>query len=267
MATQALSPANQTLVRRLYRSRWLIWELVSRDLRLRYRGSVLGFAWTFLNPLLFMGVYVVVFGMYLRMSFHNYALFLLSGTLAFNWFSSAVQAGTTCVPDGRHYIGKTIFPAEVLIAVPVLSNFVNFLLSLPVLILADLIFHQPLGLPIIILPVLMFAQIMITAGTLFFFATFNVFYRDFQQLVMYFVTVLFYLIPIFYRIDTVPAQYQPYVLANPFAALITGYQDVLFFNTMPSAKELAIALAFGSAVLITGYLYFGRFKEAFGEYV
>lgn len=267
MATQALTPGSQTLARKLYRSRWLIWELVSRDLRLRYRGSVLGFAWTLLNPLLFMGVYVVVFGMYLRMAFHNYALFLLSGTLAFNWFSSALQAGTTCVPDGRHYIGKTIFPAEVLIAVPVLSNFVNFCLSLPVLILADIIFHQPLGAALIMLPVLMLAQIIITVGTLFFFATFNVFFRDFQQLVMYFLTVLFYLIPIFYRIDTVPAQYQPYVLANPFAALIMGYQDVLFFNTFPPAKDIALVFGFGAVLLVAGYMYFGRFKEAFGEYV
>lgn len=267
MATQALAPASNSLARKLFRSRWLIFELVSRELRLRYRGSVLGFAWTLLNPLLFMSVYVLVFGMYLRMGFHNYALYLLSGTLAFNWFSSAVQAGTTCVPDGRHYIGKTVFPAEVLVAIPVLSNLANFCLSLPVLIAADVFFGQTLGLPLAVLPLLMLAQTMITVGILFFVATFNVFYRDCQQLVMYLVTVLFYLIPIFYRIDAVPTRYQPFVEANPLAALIMSYQDIFFFNTFPSAKRLAIVFAFASLVLVSGFFYFGRFKESFGEYV
>lgn len=214
-----------------------------------------------------MSVYVLVFGMYLRMGFHNYALFLLSGSLAYNWFSSAVQAGTTCVPDGRMYVGKTVFPPEVLVAVPVLSNLVNFCLSLPVLFAADVIFGQPLGAPLLLLPVLMLVQTAITAGVLFFFATFNVFYRDCQQLVMYFLTVLFYLIPIFYRLDSVPAQYQPYVLANPFAQLIMSYQDLFFFNRFPSLQTVVFISAFSLIVLLAGHVVFGRFKESFGEYV
>lgn len=266
MATQTLGRPN-SLARKLYRSRWLIYEMVSRDLRLRYRGSVLGFAWTLLNPLLFMGVYVLVFGVYLHMGFHNYALFLLSGTLAFNWFSSSAQAGTTSVLDGRMYVGKTVFPAEVLVAVPVLSNFVNFVLSLPVLLLADVIFGQPLGLPLLLLPVLMLAEIIITIGALFFFSTINVFYRDFQQLVLYIVLVQFYLIPIFYQIDAVPAQYQPWVVGNPLAVLIMSFQDVLFFNKFPAASSLAFLFGFAIVFLLAGYAFFGRYKESFGEYL
>lgn len=270
MATHAISPAGNPLSRslyRLYQSRWLVLELVARDVRLRYRGSVLGFAWTMLNPLLFMGVYVLVFGEYLRMGFHNYALFLLSGMLAFNWFSSSVQAGTTCVPDGRHFVGKTVFPTEVLVVVPVLSNFVNFCFSLPVLVIADVLFRQPIGAPLLLLPFLMVVQACITVGILLFLSTFNVFYRDCQQLVIYVVTVLFYLIPIFYRIDAVPAQFQPAVLANPLAVLIMSYQDILFFNSMPSLEQALYLLAFASLVLLLGYRYFGRHKESFGEYV
>lgn len=260
-------PQNRSLLERMYRARWLILELVRRDVRLRYRGSALGFAWTLLNPLLFMGIYVLVFGTYLRMGFHNYALFLLSGSLPFTWFSSAVQSGTTCIPDGRMYIGKTMFPPEVLVMVPVLSNLVNFCFSLPILLLADLVFHQTVGIALLLLPLLMAIQIAMTAGTVFLFATLNVFYRDFQQLAFYFVTALFYLTPIFYRVESVPAVYQPLIRSNPFAVLIMSYQDALFNNRLPGFGDLAFMAIFAVLALFLGHAIFDKYCESFGEYV
>src|SRR5215469_3718221 len=102
--------------RRLYRFRWLLVELVLRDLRLRYRGSVLGFAWTLLNPLFFMAIYTLVFSVYLRVPIPHYPLFLLSGLVPWTWFATAIQQGATAIVDGRLYVGKTTFPTEVLIA-------------------------------------------------------------------------------------------------------------------------------------------------------
>jgi ABC-type polysaccharide/polyol phosphate export permease len=189
---------------RMYRYRWLIYELVSREIRLRYRGSVLGFAWTLLNPLLFMAVYVMVFGTFLRLGFHNFALFLLSGNMAFLWFSGAVNQGTGAILAGRMYVGKTVFPSEVLLLVPVLSGAVNFLLSLPILIVADLIFGQHLGFALLYLPLIMLAEILIAVAMLFFFATINVFYRDFGQLEQYIMLLLFYITPVIYRVGDVP---------------------------------------------------------------
>jgi lipopolysaccharide transport system permease protein len=157
----APAPARHRLLAELYRARWLIYELVSRDLRLRYRGSALGFGWTLLNPLLFMGVYILVFGTFLHLGFHNFALYLLSGNLAFLWFSGALNQGTGAILAGRMYVGKTVFPTQVLILVPVLSGAVNFVLSLPILLIADVVFGQHLGWSLVYLPLLMIGEAII----------------------------------------------------------------------------------------------------------
>ena len=252
-------------IARLYRARWLIYELVTRDLRLRYRGSVLGFLWTLLNPLLFMGVYLLVFGTFLHLGFHNYALYLLSGNLAYIWFSTSLNIGTEAIRAGRMFVGKTVFPPEVLIMVPVLSGAVNFALSLPILVIADIALRQPLGLSLVMLPVLILGQILITLGILFFFSTLNVFYRDFGQLETYFVLMLLYLTPIFYQVQAIPEPYRGIVLASPIAALILGYHDVLFFGRFPSLTSVAYVFAVGMVLCVAGYAFFRRYRDSLGE--
>jgi len=251
----------------LYRYRWLLYELVARDLRLRYRGSALGFAWTLVNPLLFMGVYTLVFGLYLKIGIHNYPVYLLSGLLAWNWFASALQAGTSSILDGRMYVGKTVFPSELLVIVPVLSNLVNYLISLPFLIVVVLLFHQHLGAPLLLLPVMLVIQTVLTVGFLLFFATWNVFFRDLQQLVVYVVMLLFYLIPIFYPATAIPASVRPIVMGNPLAIMIAVYQHMFYYNDFPSASSL-ISLAIVAVVLLAaGYATFESHKETMGEYL
>jgi lipopolysaccharide transport system permease protein len=254
-----------SLFSRLYRARWLILELVSRDLRLRYRGSVLGFAWTLLNPLLFMSVYLLVFGTFLHLGFHNYALYLLSGNLAYIWFSTSLNLGTESIRSGRMYVGKTVFPPEVLILVPVLSGAINFALSLPILLIADVVLKQPVGLSIIMLPVLILGQVLLTVGLLFFFSTLNVFYRDFGQLENYLVLLLLYLTPIFYQVQSVPEPYRQIIEASPIAALVLCYHDILFFGRFPALTSLAYVFAVGIGLCLVGYRFFGRFRESFGE--
>lgn len=266
MSSQAISP-ERSFFNRILRYRWLLAEFVSRDLRLRYRGSVLGFAWTLLNPLLFMAVYTLVFGVYLRIGIKNYPVYLLSGLMAWNWFASAVQAGTSSILDGRMYVGKTVFPTEVLIFVPVISNLVNFLLSLPFLCIVIFLYHQPLGWPLMLLPLLILAQGILTAGILFMFATLNVYFRDFQQLVVYLVMLLFYMIPIFYTAEAIPDRIRPWVLANPLAVLIEAYQAVFYYNRFPDLSQL-VYLGFGTLVVfLAGRAVFIRHRENMGEYL
>jgi lipopolysaccharide transport system permease protein len=236
-------------------------------MRLRYRGSILGFAWTLLNPLLFMGIYMLVFGLFLRLGFHNYALYLLCGNLAFFWFSGSLNEGTAAIVAGRMFVGKTVFPPEVLILVPVLAGAVNFVLSLPILIAADLIFGQRLGWSLVLLPVLMAGEAIVCAGFVFFFATINVFYRDFRQLVSYFVLMLFYLTPIFYQVHSIPPAYRKIVLSSPIAQMIISYHDILFFGRPPNALSVAYVFLFGIALFAAGHAFFNRYREAFGEYL
>jgi len=250
------------------RYRWLIYELVLRDLRLRYRGSVLGFAWTILNPLLFAAVYVLIFGVFLRVGLPHFALYLLAGLLPWNWFAGAVGQGTTSIVDGRNYVGKTVFPTEVLIFVPMLSYAVNFFLSLPLIIVVMLLYHAPLNWgAVAFLPFIALIQAMLTLAALFVFATLNVFYRDFAQLVTYILLLLFYLIPIVYPADRIPAPLHGVLLANPLAIVIMGYQDIFYYSRAPDASMLAFAAIAAVLFLTAAFAIFERYKEAMGEFV
>ena len=250
-----------------FKHRWLIYELVLRDLRLRYRGSVLGFAWSVLNPVLFMALYTLVFSVYLRVHIPHYAMFLLAGLVPWGWLSGALLAGTTSILDGRFYVGKTLFPTIVLPVVPVVSNGINFLLSLPVLLVFALLMHVQWGLALVYLPLIVLIQFIMVTGIVLLFATLNVFYRDFQQLVAYAITAAMYLTPIFYLREQVPAAFQPLIAWNPFAALMSAYQDIFYSNSLPNVADLGYALIFALAILCIAYGMFVRMQDSFGQYL
>ena len=181
---------------KLYRFRWLLYELVWRDLVLRYRGSVLGFAWTLLNPLLFMAVYTLVFSVFLRNGVHAYPLFLLSGMVPWLWVSTAISQAVTSILDGRSFVGKTLRPTELLVIVPVLSNGLNFLITIVLLFFVSLALGVNVIWALAFLPLLVVIQLCITLGFALLSATLNVFYRDFQQIVAYLLMAFIFLTPI-----------------------------------------------------------------------
>lgn len=255
------------MVGSIYRYRWLVWELVARDLILRYRGTILGFLWTLLNPLLFVAAYTLVFSVFLKNGMPNFAVFLLCGMIPWQWFTSAITAGTLSILDGRMYVGKSVFRPAVLIFVPIFSNFVNYLLFLPLLIGVAAIMHVQVGLPLLALPLLILIQLILTAGLLFMTATFNVFFRDLQQLLGTLLMLMLFLSPIFYTIDQVPAAYRPYVLANPMAPVLMGYQSIFYYDAWPDMRLLAYALAASLAILWLGLMVFKRFEDALPDYL
>ncbi len=250
-----------------FRYRWLVYELVLRDLRLRYRGSMLGFAWTILNPLLFMAIYTLVFSIYLRAGVANYPAFLLSGIVPWAWLAGALGQGTSAILDGRVYVGKTLFPTGVLVMVPVFSNAANFLFSLPVLFFFVLMLHVHLGVSLLVLPLVIAIQTMMVMGGTLLAATANVFYRDVQQLIQYIITALFFVTPIFYTPAMVPEKFQFLVTYNPFASLIACYHAILYSGTFPRLYDLAFSLVFSLVLLLIAQGYYLRYKESFSEYL
>ena len=267
MITARNLTATAKVVATIHRFRWLTYELIYRDLRLRYRGSVLGMAWTLFNPLIFMLIYTLVFSGYMRINVERYPLYLLSGLIPWTWFSSALLQGTSALVDGRHYVGKTTFPTELLILVPVLSNGVNLVLSLPLLFIFALVMGAHLGWSLLLLPVVIFVELVVVTAFVLLTATFNVFYRDLQQLVNYFVTAMFFLTPIFYQASAVPASLRSFVVLNPFAALLGAYQSILYAGTWPRPEALLFPLIFGLALFAVALHFFEEYRELFGEYV
>lgn len=257
-------PAN---LKTVYRFRWLLYELVMRDLMLRYRGSVLGFAWTLLNPVLFMAIYTLVFSTILRTQIHAFPLFLLSGLIPWMWVSSAIGQAVTSILDGRAYVGKTLMPTELLVLVPILANGVNFLITIALLFPVSLFMGVNVGWALLFLPLLVIIEFCAVLGISLFVATVNVFYRDLQQIVVYILTAAFFLTPIFYAKSSVPENLQFLVLFNPVADLISAFQDVFYKGIAPDLGGLVYAAAFGIIILIVGLMYFNSKRDALGEYV
>jgi ABC-type polysaccharide/polyol phosphate export permease len=261
----------------LYRFRTLIATLVIRELRARYRGSFLGFLWSFLNPLCLMGVYVLVFAVYLRVPMEKYAIFLFTGLLPWLWFSQSLGHATSVIVGSGGLVKRILFPAEILPLVSVLSNLANFLLSLPLLLVFLLAFGIYPGPWLVLLPVLLLLQLLLTVGLALPLAALNVHLRDVEQILTNFLVLLFFLSPILYPVDTVPQTLhlgdaltlplRPLYFLNPVAGLVQGYQNVIFFGRAPHWIHLGMVTAMAGAALWGGYWVFDRLRDSLAEEV
>lgn len=261
----------------LYRYRVLIATLVLRELRARYRGSVLGFLWSFLNPLLLMLVYVLVFAVYLRMPMENYAIFLFTGLLPWLWFASSLGHAAGAIVGSGALVKRVLFPAEILPLVSVLSNLVNMLLSLPLLFLFLLAFGIRPGPWVAFLPLIVALQLLLTVGLALPLAALNVHLRDVEQILANGLVLLFFLSPILYPVSTVPATLRlaeavtiplrPLYFLNPVAGLVQSYQNVLFFGREPHWIHLAMVAAAAGIALWGGYWVFDRLRDSLAEEV
>lgn len=251
----------------LYRCRALIVSLVVKEVKLRYQGSLLGFLWTFLNPLLLMCVYTVVFSIFLRIRIDNYAVFLFCGLIPWVWFSTSLLEGADSIIRGGDLVTRTLFPPQVLPSVTVFSNLVNFVFSLPLLFIFLLIFRVKIGSALIALPLLMVIQAIFTMGLVLMVSALNVHFRDIRHILGNLILMWFFATPILYPTTAIPPEFKFISYINPMATLIKAYQDVLFYRQFPNWLHLEITLCFGFLVFFLGNLIFNRYKESFPEEV
>ncbi len=250
------------------RYRELIRNLVARDLKVRYRNSVLGFLWCLGNPLLMMTVFTVVFTILMPNGIEKYPVFILCALLPWNFFSSAVMDSVHSIVGNAHLIKKVYFPREVLPISVVLSNLVNFLLALIVLFAMLLIFRVRLTPWALLLPAIIFIQVLFTLGLAFILSTLNVFYRDTGIIMEAVMLAWFFLTPIFYRIEDLVPQYARLMYwVNPMASLISSYRIILYHGAPPAFDFLLRTLITALAFLISGYLFFAHYSRVFGEEV
>jgi lipopolysaccharide transport system permease protein len=253
------------LCRSLFKHRELIGVLVAKQLKLRYRGSVLGFLWTLLNPLLLMLVYTLVFSIYFRLDMDKYPAFLFTGLLPWIWFASSLQQAVTCILDSAGLVSRSQFPAEVLPVVALTSNTVNFLLSVPLLFVLLLAFRVELGIAALAFPVLIALEYLLALGLVLILSALNVFFRDLQHIIIHLLAVLQFLTPIFYPLTLVPEPFRPWAFVNPLTVLISSFQDVLFFNRFPPWPPLLGLLLLACVVLSVTAPMFTRYKRTFAE--
>lgn len=249
----------------LYKHRELIGVLVAKQLKLRYRGSVLGFLWTLLNPLLLMFVYTLVFSIYFRINMEKYPTFLFAGLLPWIWFASSLQQGATSILEGAGLVTRSQFPAEVLPVVTLTANTVNFVLTLPLLFVFLLAFQVKLGRAVLFLPLLVAFEYLLTLGLVLIVSAMNIYFRDLQHILLHLLTVLQFLTPVFYPLSFIPEPLRFWTLFSPLTILITSFQDVLYFNRSPSWPLLLVVLAFSCVVLSLAATMFNHYKQTFAE--
>jgi len=260
-------------LRALFRYRGLIQTLVVRDLKARYRGSVLGFFWSFFNPLLLLLIYSFVFTQVL-VGAHDpdmepYALFMFCGILPWTWFSSSVLESSNTLIAGGNLIKKVLFPAEVLPIVTVLANMMHFFLGLPVLVGFLIYYQRPVD-PVELLwfPVIVLVQLIFTIGLALFLSALTVHFRDLKDLLGNVVQLWFFATPIIYPMHLAPPNMAWLLNLNPMTHIMRSYQQVLFFEgPLGHQKALVGVGVLSIGLFLAGYFVFDRLRDSFAEEV
>ncbi len=277
LVNQRRQPTLGARIGQLWRYRELVRNLVMRDLKARYKNSVLGFVWSLLNPLLMMLVFTVVFTVMLPSSIEKFPVFVLCGILPWNWFATSMSGSVQSIVANSNLVKKVYFPREVLPLSLVLSNGVNFLLALLILFPMILIYRIELTPWVLMLPVLIVIQLVFTLGVALFVAALNVFFRDTGVIMEVIVQAWFFLTPVVYDIKVLPqhkvimgidvnVQRLAYIL-NPMASIIANIRDILYWSVPPGLDFMARTAFTSLLVLLLGYLFFTRLAPNFGEEV
>ena len=253
-------------IKEIFSYREMINAFIRRDLRGRYKGSVLGFLWTFINPLLQLCVYSVVFSVILRVDRPKYYLFLFVALIPWIFFSSSVQGGSSCIIAYKDMVKKIYFPREVLPIATVTTNFVNMLFCF-IVIFGVIIFSRtplnPLAL-LCLIPVFL-VEYILALGMAFLVSAVTVYLRDMEHILGIVLMAWQYLTPVLYDYEMVPEQFRLIFSLNPMTPIISAYRDILYYSKVPNLLTLISALVMGIAVLIIGWFAFTKLKRRFAE--
>jgi ABC-type polysaccharide/polyol phosphate export permease len=251
----------------LWARRELVGALASRDLQIRYKGSVFGLLWSLMHPLVLAAVYLVAFRYVIRIQIPNYALFLLAGLLPWIFVSSSLGMATTSVVDQGQLIKKLSFPREVLPIATVLSQFVHFAIGYLVVVPPLTAYSVGLTPAIVLVPVLMVLLALFTSGLALATATAQVYLRDTRHLLDVALQIWFWVTPVVYSLDFVPARYRPLFMLNPLALFLTAFRDATVYKTIPPIGEAILLCLLAPAVFLAGYAVFLRGQRRFAEHI
>ena len=252
--------------RELYDYREMIYSLVRQELRGRYKGSVLGFLWTFINPLLQLAVYTFVFSIIKPNGIEKFYLYLLVGLVPWLFFSGSVTGGSACIMTHKDMVKKIYFPREVMPISYVTSGFVNMLFSFIVIIFVVLISGIGFNLKAwLFLPVVMIVEYVMALGAAMVTCALTVYFRDLEYILGIVMMAWMYMTPIIYSVDMIPEKLRPILNINPMTPVIVAYRDILYYKQIPEMGNLLWALVLGVIVLLVGIAVFNKLQKGFAE--
>jgi len=253
-------------LRELWRFRHMLGHLASRNLKVKYKRSALGFLWTLLNPLATVLVLVAVFRIVVRLPIEHYWAFLLSGYFAWNTAAQSLFSASTILPEHARLTRSVAFPKEVLVLAALVARFVELAAELAILVVVLAVFHHgTVPAAFALVPVLVVVEALLVVGLMLPIAVLSTLFRDVTQGLPVLLTTLFYLSPVFYPASMVPEAFRGIYAANPFASLLACFHRVLYDGSPPPIPELALAAGIALVVAAGGFLVFGRYSEVCAE--
>ncbi len=252
-------------IKEILRYKELIRNLVVRDLKVRYKRSLLWLLWAFLEPVMLMALFTAVFSLLLRIKVDNYPAFVICGIIAWNFFTTGVSYSLPSVSGNAGLVKKIYFPKAILPVATVIGRLVNFALSLLLLVFFLVLFRVPMSVNVLYLPVIVLLQVTLILGLSLLLTGLNTLYDDVNFLLNFVFFGMFYLTPVFYSVDMVPERFRSLYMLNPMAIIITSYRDVLLYSRAPRPEYLAVGFAFSGALLLAGFLVFRRLEKVFAE--
>lgn len=268
MATKEITKTNgsQGIVQEIYGYREMIASLVRRDLRGRYKGNALGFLWNFINPLMQLLVYTLVFSVIMRNGIEDYYLYLFVALIPWIFFSSCISGGCNCILGNGDMVKKIYFPREVLPISYVTSQFVNMLLSFVVVFVVLIFSGKGLApIPLLYLPIIMIVEYVLALGMTLLFSALTVYLRDIANILGIITMAWQFVTPVMYGREQVPARLLWVFDLNPMTSIIEAYRNILYYQQTPDMGTLLVAVIAGVAFLVVGELVFRHLQRGFAE--
>lgn len=254
----------------LYRYRELLWNFTKRDIVTRYTGTFFGIIWSFLNPLFMFLVYLVVFGFFLHMrlpgddSLMSFVFYFSIGFFPWVFFSSALMRSSSAILDNRSYIKKVPFPAEIFPYSVILSELISLFIGLGILIVFA-IFIKGISLAILLLPIILIMQVVLTFSFGLILSAVTVYFRDLYQMLGSALMVWFWLTPIAYPVEIIPQKIKFFMNFNPMFRIVNFYRDILFYKIPSSTIRIVIFFILVSILFMISIVLFQKAKKRFSE--
>ena len=268
ISRMAEAPSFARTLAGLRRYRHLLRNLVLKDLKLKYRGSVIGFLWSLANPLLMGVVYTVAFRTILRIRNENFVFYLMLGLLAWTFFASSAAMSTGSIADNGGLVKSVWFPRAILPIATVLFNLTQYILSVSVILPLMLIYYRvtPTA-PMLLFPVFVALQVLFTIGVALSLATATAFLRDVRHLVEIAITILFWMTPIVYQLKELSESLRSVLLLSPMSPYVAAYQQIFFYREWPDAAIWITTITYAAAALTLGFWLIVRNEDRFAERV
>ena len=254
-----------SIFNKLYQYRELLKTSIKKDVGGKYKNSFLGVIWSFINPLLQICVYAIVFPLIMRNNIENYTVFMVCGLIPWTYFASVINRASFVIVENGNIIKKVYFPREILPISLVTSETITFLISTIIIIGFVLFSGVGISYLIIFYPILLLTQYILLIGISLIVSSVTVYFRDLQHFIGVFLQLLFYATPIVYSLDIIPERFRWILKLNPMTYIIEGYRDIFYYKQMPAIKEILIVLAVGVIVAIIGYNIFNKLQKKFAE--